>query len=153
MFLVGDSREMREQRVRKYLASDPGVSLLLAAVYFEWVVGRAIVALGKNPNRRIREQLSGVYGLDKYKEFWKLEVKPSWGLSTLPGIVGNWSRVKEAFKLRGRLVHGRTRCTRNMAAPKVDDLLAGAADIWRGCSDVGCDLGRRLPVRRKEPVV
>ena len=77
MFLAGDRVERREQRVRGYLSSDPGVSLLLAAVNFEWTVSRAVIFLSASPTTPLRKKMSQYYSPDAYKVLWKAEVCPA----------------------------------------------------------------------------
>jgi hypothetical protein len=72
--LASDRKEQREDRVRRYIASDPGVALLLAAVNFEWTVCRAVLFLSRSQNADLRIRLGKCYGLDAYKELWKTEV-------------------------------------------------------------------------------
>ena len=69
----------------------------------------------------------------------------------LPEIVRNWKATVEAFDARNHLVHGRDRYTRNMAAPKVEALLAAVADVHAYSLQNGVDLGARLRVRRRKP--
>ena len=152
MFLASDPLEVRERRIRQYLARDPSVSVLLAAAHFEWTVCRAVLFLSKRPNSELHRKLEAVYGLPRYKEFWKEELTEAEGLGALPKVVRNWSDVHQSFIWRNRIVHGRDRCTRNMATPKVEAIVSGAADIWQFCSGLGVDLSSRLPVRRRKSV-
>jgi hypothetical protein len=73
VFLASDRKEQREDRVRRYIASAPGVALLLAAVNFESVC-RAVLFLSRSQNADLRIRLGKCYGLDAYKELWKTEV-------------------------------------------------------------------------------
>jgi hypothetical protein len=149
VFLAGDRKEQREDRVRRYTASDPGVALLLAAVNFEWTVCRAVLFLSRSPNAELRIQMGKFYSLDAYKELWKTEVVLARQLKPLTDVVRNWSLVRGAFTARNRLVHGRDRYTRNMAVPHIESLLKGAGYIDDYCESLGLPLYDRMPVRRK----
>ena len=87
MFLAGDHVNHREIRVRNYLRSDPGVSLLLAAVNFEWTVSRAVLFLSLTPNAELRELMAKYYSPDRYKKLWRGEVLPAGQHEPLAQIV------------------------------------------------------------------
>jgi hypothetical protein len=149
MFLATEPLQFRERRIRDFLKRDPSVSLLLAAVHFEWTVCRAMLFLSTGPNADLRRQMDSVYGLDRYKEFWRDDLHPVSSVDPLPDVVRNWQQVR-AFLWRNRLIHGRDSCTRNMAAPRVEVLIAGAAYVWQYAQQRGIDLSSRLPVRRAQ---
>lgn len=149
MFLAGDDKVQRERKVRRYLASDAGLSLLLAAVNFEWTVCRAVLFLSNSPNVELRHRMSKYYSLDAYKDLWKSEVVATTQRKPLARVVPNWSSVRKAFDARNLLVHGRDRYTRNMAEPQVKSLLKGVGYIDDYCISLGCSLHDRMPVRRK----
>ena len=149
MFLAGDGVGRREQKVRSYLRSDPGVSLLLGAVNFEWTVSRAVLFLSCRPNTELRKRMAEYYSLDRYKDLWRDEVMPAGDHQRLPKIVRNWSEVRNAFGTRNVLVHGKGRCTRNMATPHIEALLKAVGYVDSYCTAHGVDLSRRMPVRRK----
>jgi len=152
MFLASEALHFREARVRRYLDRDPSVAVLLGAAHFESTICRAVLFLSGTPTTRLHQKLDAVYGLDRYKNFWRDELSAPHGLRPLPAIVENWHAVHEAFLWRTRLIHGRDRCTRNMATPKVAAMLEGAAFVWRFCAGLGARLNARLPVRRKARV-
>lgn len=149
MFLVGEHSVTREARIRALLTAEPPIAVILAAVNVEWTVRRAVLALGRSPNRDIRQRLVNCHGLDKYKELWKAEVSRGGRLPTLPQVVREWAELRKAFVLRHRLVHGANSCTAVYAMPRVEVMLAASADIRRFCADQGVDLHDRLKVRRK----
>jgi hypothetical protein len=122
---------------------------VVAAVYFEWTFCRALIALSKRPNVDVRQSLSHVYGLDKYKELWWDEIKDRPRALHLPEVLRNWDGVKRAFDERNRLIHGRNRHTRNMATPHVEVLLSAVADLNHFCRSCEVDLNQRLPVRKR----
>lgn len=152
MFLASERKEQREHKVRSHLHSEPGISLLLAAVNFEWTVCRAVLFLSTTPNSKLRTLMRGYYSLDKYKDLWKLEISAGADPTRRPiaNVVRNWSSVRTAFEARNRLVHGRHRVTRNMATPHVEALLQGANDIDDYCKSLGYPLFGRMPVRRNQ---
>jgi hypothetical protein len=149
MFLASDSKEQRESKVRRFLTTDPGISLLLAAVNFEWTVCRAVLFLSKRPNSDLRVMMGSYYSLDAYKELWKSEIIPGSNFDPLAIVVRNWSSLREAFKARNRLVHGRDRYTKNMAAPHIEALLQATGNVDDYCSLLGYPLLGRMPTRRR----
>lgn len=98
MFKIYETRENREEFMKKLLSEDPCVALVIAFLDFEWTVRRCVLALGKSTTKVIRAKFSGnlsikVYGNDEstksdsnrnnkfisglqgYNELWKVEVK------------------------------------------------------------------------------
>ncbi len=148
MFLVQDSSESREARIKSFLAEDPSLSALLAVVHFEWTVRRAIIALGTSPNVVIRTKLKKCHGLDRYKEVWKAEVSPN-VQESLPEVVENWEGLCRAFRPRHRLVHGATSCGTECAGERVNWAIEATSDIRAVCIDRAIDLDSRLPARRQ----
>ena len=151
MFLAGEPAQYREAKIRRWLHTEPSVALLVAAVHFEWTICRAVLFLSSRPNREIRQEMAQVYGLQKYKDFWRMDIVNLRGGHSLPSIVGDWKAVTDAFKARDRLVHGRDRYTRNMAMPHVEALVKAAAEVREYCTRMGVDFQRRLPIRKKIP--
>lgn len=150
MFLSSDRVTHREQKIRQFLVSDPSVALVLGAVNFEWTVCRAILFLSHTANATLREKMRDYYSLDKYKQLWNEEVVASNAALPLPKVVRNWSKVRDAFRARNLLVHGKDRYTRNMATPHVDALLEGVRFVESYCEDRGNPLYERMPVRRRK---
>ena len=153
MFLVSDSLENRARSIRGFLQKQPSIALIVAAVYFEWTVCRALIALSNRSNADVRHSIAPAAGLEKYKEVWWTELGNQRGALRLPELVNNWDAVKRAFDERNRLVHGRKRHTRNMATPHVEALLAAVAEVDEYCRSRGRGLGKRLPVRKKARTV
>lgn len=152
MFLVNDGIKRRELRVTKYLHKEPIIAVLLAAGNFEWTLYRAIISLGKEPNVELREKMSRVYGLERYKEFWREKIASQPDGKPLTEVVKNWSALKDAFSLRNKLIHGRERCTYNMAAPKVEVMLQAVDEIHNYCLAQNVDLDKTLRVRKRKAV-
>lgn len=148
MFLVSDSLEQRASVIREFLRKYPSISVVIAATYFEWTVCRAIIALSTRPNRQVREALKTVHAPQKYSDFWWHEFRCQPAARRLTEVVADWHGVLKAFEERNRLVHGRNRHTRNMAAPHVERLLSAVSELHEYCQLNGMNLGRRLPVRR-----
>jgi hypothetical protein len=148
MFLASDTKKHRELRIRSFLMVDPSVSMLVAAVNFEWTVCRAVLFLSKRPNSELRSLMAKYFSLDAYKELWNLEVVAGRNFSPLAMVVRNWSAVRKAFEARNRLVHGRDRYTKNMATPHVEALLQGTSYIDEYCESLGYPLFGRMPIRR-----
>jgi len=108
MFLASDKLKDRERKVRKFLRSEPGIALLLAAVNFEWTVTRAVLFLSRTPNAELREKMTKYYSLKGYEDLWKNEILTLGDHEALSKIVRNWSDVKEAFRARNVLVQEKT---------------------------------------------
>ena len=149
MFWAKDRKETRAYKVRRHLATEPGISLLLAAVNFEWTVGRAVLFLSRTPNSKLRGSMRNYFSLNAYKDLWQNEIAIPRKCKLLSEVVRNWSSVRKAFEKRNLLVHGRDNVTRNMAAPHVEALIEGASYIDDYCEQLGFPLCRRMPVRRK----
>ncbi|SIO10317.1 hypothetical protein SAMN05443247_02008 [Bradyrhizobium erythrophlei] len=149
MFLANDSKEHRESKVRRFLMTDPGISLLLAAVNFEWTVCRAVLFLSKRPNSELRPLMASYYSLDAYKELWRSEIVAGSNFNPLAVVVRNWSSVREAFNARNRFVHGRDRYTKNMATPHIEALLRATGYVDDYCNLLGSPLLGRMPTRRR----
>jgi hypothetical protein len=150
MFLVQDTHTEREEKLKMIISEDPSLGALLAVVYFEWTVRRAIIALGKSPNVEIRENLHRSRGgLDGYKKVWKHELSSKLG-KRLPEVVTGWENLRRAFKLRNNLVHGVTSCSSDYAKERAVWALDAAIEVRRFCLVHNVNLDCRLPVRRKK---
>jgi hypothetical protein len=145
MFLVGDTADDRRERILKFLATEPAIAVLLAAIHFEWTLNRAILKLSDKPTASLRAQLASVYGLDTYKAAWREYVVAA----TWPKIVRNWGEVKQAFKLRNALVHGAVGCSARFAKPRVNALLKAAATMQGYADSRDHDLYSKLKTRRR----
>lgn len=150
MFLVSHSLELRAREIRSWISKHPSIALVVAAIYFEWTLCRAVVGLSKRPNKEIRRDLERIHGLAAYKDFWRTETAHLPDARTLPGIVKDWHGVTAAFDARNVLVHGRDRYTQNMVRPKIEFVLAGVSDICTYCLSHGININERLPHRRQK---
>jgi hypothetical protein len=90
MFLSLEPCHLKERRVHESLARDPSVAMVIAAVYFEWTVARAVMPLSNTPNATLHERMGRVYGLAACKELWKEEVMAFRAIPTLPEVVRDW---------------------------------------------------------------
>ena len=153
MFWAGDDKNTRAYKVRRHLHAEPGISLLIGAVNFEWTVCRAVLFLSKTPNSKLRALMRDYYSLERYKELWKTEIVAARACDPLPIVARNWSSVRKAFEARNLLVHGRDNVTRNMATPHVEALLQGAGYVDAYCKTLGFPLSGRMPIRRKQAVM
>jgi len=152
MFLITDTLEGRQTKIRSFLVAEPAIAVLLAAADFEWTVRRAILALGYRPNAIIRkESLHRCSGIDEYKGAWVKEVVP-YRKKRLPNIIPNWKYFKEeAYDLRNKLIHGvSTTPGRKFAKDRCEAILKASAALVGYANRRGVDLYGRLPVRRKE---
>ncbi len=152
MFIATDTRERRHEKIRSFLPGEPVIAILLAAVDFEWTVRRAIIALGTNTNRVIRDKvLNRCHGPDDYKKAWKAEVVPQVDRG-LAQVVPRWAFVRgEAFQLRHQVVHGLNGLpSSRKTSERVEAFLQGSEAIDTLAREHGVQLfGKRLPVRRK----
>jgi hypothetical protein len=149
MFLAGDTLKRREQKIRIFLNKEPAIAVLLAAANFEWTLCRALLFLSKTPNRELRDRIGEVNRFDGYKELWHKELENLDDSKRLSEVVRNWAGLRDAFKMRNKLIHGQDRATRNMATPKVEAMLQAVRDIDEYCSAMGYDLSKRMPVRKR----
>jgi len=153
MFLASDTIERRHSKIRSFLPNEPVIAIILAAIDFEWTIRRAIIALGSNNNRHIRDNiLSKCSGIDAYKEAWKKEVKPRFG-TDLSAVLPNWAILHtEAYQLRHRVIHGlRGMPSTNKAQACVDEFLLASQAVTEYASLHNISLcGKRLPIRRKK---
>jgi hypothetical protein len=152
VFLANDSIERRHTKIRSFLPREPIIAILLAAVDFEWTVRRAIIALGTNSNRLIRDEvLNRSHGADDYKDAWKKEVKGRLGKG-LPEVVPDWKFLKEeAFLLRHQVIHGVRGMPSSKKTHKCVEAFLGASQAIGSYaySNHSPLFGKRLSVRRQ----
>lgn len=151
-FLVSDTQGERHAKIRRFLEEREWfIAALLSSADFEWTVRRGILALGQSPTVVIRETtLARCTGLEKYKEAWKLEVKPQRGHG-LPEVIGDWEAFQRAFKLRHTLVHGiRGTVELSYAVERVVRILKASEAVVTYAQTHNVNLYQRLPVRRQK---
>lgn len=155
MFLVDDTLDTRQDKIKKYIESDIVVALLLASADFEWTVRRAILALGSSPTKIIRKEvLIKCHGLDDYKSAWKKEIKQYLDKDkyrNLVEVVPDWNFFKtEAYPLRHKLIHGVIGATGNKYTLKrVESILNASKHIAIYASDQNEPIFGRKIVRIK----
>lgn len=145
---VSHSLDTRANEIRSWLPKHPSIALVVAAVYFEWIVCRSVIGLSNRLNKELRADMVNYFGLDAYKKLWAAELVHRPGSKSLSHVVRQWSSVRDAFKARNVLVHGRDRYTPKMATPHVEALLGAVQDISSYALELGVDINKRLPQRR-----
>lgn len=103
-FCLDETRYERERRIQEYASTDPWLALVITVTHFEWNVGRTCIALGREPNIIVRNQLKGSPGLSKLSRKWE-EILDDGLLQNLLGA-NMWREMICAHKTRNRLVHG-----------------------------------------------
>ena len=87
MFTVGETLEAREAKIQDFAKQDAVAGTILAAIHFEWVLRRCILAMGTTPTAEMRKPkvdkndtrfslASIIGGLSAYQRAWNAEVKP-----------------------------------------------------------------------------
>lgn len=119
MFPVhGDSPQTRNKIINSVFTLSPMAGFLLSAVNLEWTLRRAILALGRDPTKEIRNAFKRDHGIDGYKDMWKRQVSHPFGRIGLFELVEkqsqkqgfSWNDLRRGFDVRNILVHGRS-CT------------------------------------------
>jgi len=65
MFLVNDGRNRIEEKLKEFFSKHPSAGLILAAIFFEWTVCRALICLSSNPNKEILARLEIFMALNR----------------------------------------------------------------------------------------
>jgi hypothetical protein len=149
-FNLTDSYEQRKKVILGMVDSGlPGIAVISAASDLEWTLRRAIIALGKSPNRDIRKKIEKASGLRVYAKHWNAEVGVRFSQS-LELLIADWDNfVDKTYKLRHNLVHGEIpNTTREYATPRVEEILRATKSIIDFADRNGIDIYMRLPVRR-----
>jgi hypothetical protein len=151
MFQVSYSSQKRIKKIRSFLGSDENapIAILLAAVQFEWIVSRAILALGKSPTADLRDQVNHTYKLDKYVDLWRDEISNHRGEKRLTEIICGWQKFRESFKARHLIVHGTMSASKGYALKHVHPIIAASEDVRKFAESLGVDLHGRLKTRRR----
>ncbi len=150
MFLVKDTLEEREKKIREFANLDSCVGVLLAAANLEWSLHRCIYAMGHTSTKQLKEkELSSLQG---YEKEWRVEIA-KFGQLTLEELIdqniscpdvwlpenrksktltnhnSGWAVLKYAFRLRHVLIHGKVGSSDDLFANTVIDVLLQAARI------------------------
>jgi len=162
MFNVGFGSENRENRIRKIAKEDLTVGVILAAVHFEWMMKRAILALGTSPTPQLREELKDVsrrvsqkrkdgYQQTGFDTIWKREVDARINKrSALGTVLGKLTDIRDkAIKTRGHIIHGNGTVKKASAEEAIDLYLNAGAKLRLFANKHGVDLDSRLKARIK----
>ena len=136
----GDTSEARRKKVNAIFAISPMAGFLLSSVNLEWTLRRAILAVGRDPTKRIRSSFRKIHGIDGYKQVWKSQVSRPFAHPGLCELVEKanrsrkffWTDVRRAFNVRNVLVHGRN-CTQG------DEYLRRHTDIFLDVAEILVD--------------
>jgi hypothetical protein len=152
MFLVSDTLQDRQAKVRRFLTDEPAIAVLLAAADFEWTIRRAILLLGVDPNLDIREaDLHKASGLGKYERAWATQVVPQHH-KPLRDVVPDWKYLEDqAMPLRHKLIHGEQGTTSGTyAQDRVEAILAATNSIVEFAAEAYKDVFARLEIRPRK---
>jgi hypothetical protein len=151
MFQVSYNSERRIKKIRSFLGSDENapIAILLAAVQFEWIISRAILALGKSPTLELRKRVNRTTGLDAYKDLWRDEVSNPRRVGRLPEIITGWQTFTKSFEARHRLVHGTISASKGYALKHTHPLIQASEAVRQFALELGVDLHVRLKTRRR----
>lgn len=160
MFFVSDSQAIRHDRIRSFVTDESSaIAVILAAIDFEWSMRRAILALGTNPTKHIREVVFAEFngGYQNYAEAWKNEVS-IWLGQSLAQTIPHWSRLASkkdgAVRLRGQIVHGaQVAVSADYARPRVEDWLHASALLEVLAHQHNTSLYKRIVRRTPRKVV
>ena len=151
MFLVSDTFECRQARIRAMLnKQDAAIAVLVAAADFERTVRRAIVALGTQPTAAIRKRLSDrdCHGLDGYKAVWSEEVRSvDVERSYLPQVVPRWQFSGNKHSPSATVWCMGSKGTTGVRYAQTPVNASGAAVEFARKRDI--DIYQRLRIRRK----
>lgn len=62
MFFVSDSLLGRQELIRSYMGKQATLGALLSVIDFEWTVRRAIISLGYEPTKKVRDDIDRCSG-------------------------------------------------------------------------------------------
>ena len=157
LFSVGYGIQRREKKIREIEQEDHTHAVILAAVHFEWVIKRTILKLGHSPTKTLRKQLEDVYRVipndinpnRNYKKIWKDEIKDKYKNSALGTVLGRLEQIQnEAFKTRGKIIHGNGTVDKKKAKKAIDLFLEASQKLCDFAQKQDIDLDSRLKTRR-----
>ena len=130
MFLVYDSHVERVKKIRSLIDFDIVIAVIVAAVYFEWTVRRAILALGASPTKYIRENYLKGATFKQYPQIWNKEVYPRLN-KRIGDVLSNFAfGDNPAFTLRNRIVHGELGSVKfDFGKEKVEEILTAIEEL------------------------
>lgn len=148
MFLVQQTMAERHEYVSRFMdGDDASIAVLLAAADFERCIRRAILGLGMSPTKEIRENFfrQHFHGPRRFKEVWRIEVKPRIGRNLADEVVPRWDSVERAYSFRHRLIHGIPgKLSPELASGVARTFLKAAVAVGRVAGEHGVDLDRTI---------
>jgi hypothetical protein len=156
MFAVGFGSERREKAIRRIAARDKTTAVILAAVHFEWMLKRTILALGSTPTKALRTKLEDVYRLDTkhgrpgFQDVWRAEVGRRYKNAALGTVLGKLTQIKkDALNVRGRLIHGNGTVKSADADKSIELFLGAGAKLRAFAAKQSVDIDAKLKMRPK----
>jgi len=156
MFSICYGSQKREDRIREMAESDVSTAVILASVHFEWMIKRSILKLSSSPTKALREKLQDVYSIKErngkkgYKAIWKEEIANKYKKNSgLGSVIGNLHVLdKDAFAIRGEVVHGNGTVSKKQGIEAVEQYLTATQKLRAFAQSKGIDLDERLASRR-----
>lgn len=157
LFGVRYGSSNREAKIREYLEIDPTLSVILAAVHFEWTLKRTILKLSHSYTDKLKKDLQEAWSKDDLEKIWHKEIGSRINKSRLSHII-NTSRTLESNKkdknnptakdIRGEIVHGNGITSKRKATQAVNDYLEASNKLFQFALKNGKNLDRRLATRK-----
>lgn len=156
-FLVSDSQTNRHKAILAFVNEEQMViALVMAAIDLEWTIRRVID--GMLTHREPVTISNKVSGLEAYASAWEIAV-PITGGKSLPEVVGEWQALKDSYKARNDIVHGRQGTAGlEFISSRVVRILNASESIAKYGSENGADPYHRLkkrvlagPTKTKKP--
>lgn len=145
-FLVNDGQTNRHKAILAFVNKDQSViALVMAAIDIEWIIRRVID--GMLTHREPVFISNRVSGLGAYANAWAVAVSTTGGKS-LPEVVVEWQELKDAYRARSDIVHGRQGTAGlEFISSRVDRILNASKLIAKYGSENGADPYHRLKKR------
>ena len=149
MFLIKDTLEQRQDKIRSFLPVEPVIAVLLAAADLEWTLRRAIRRFAHKTGNDPGPKFEKASGLGTYRECWAKAASPLF--ARLEEVVRDWNSLLTSFDLRHKLIHGAQGTTgASFAKIRVEAILAASAAVAKYAIDQGEPIyGKKLPPRKK----
>jgi hypothetical protein len=158
-FLIGDTLEQREARIRQFLDDrERAIAILLAAADFERTVRRAIFHLSREEEAPTKKELADKgLTISRYPKAWRKfltadslrlgvtakQVKA--GVKNVDVVISDYSGLQSAFGVRNSIVHGvESGASEKEARKTVEVILAGTRAITEYAEKQGKPLTDRL---------
>ena len=152
LFSIGYGIQNREREIHRIAKNDHTHAVILAAVHFEWMIKRTILALGNSPTAVLRKNLEGYYFVGpknnnkNYKTIWKHEMGKNSALGT---VLGNLAQIQnKALKTRGLIIHGNGTVSEEKAMEAIDLFLDASRKLNTFAKNHGTNLDSKLKTRR-----